>query len=68
MSRVVIKLLLLTVLSCLLSACALKDAQTAKTAQGALIGWSELDLETCLGAPDQRSTLGDTDILTYYGN
>jgi hypothetical protein len=68
MSRIAIKLLSLAVLSCLLTACALKDAQTAKTAQRTLIGWSELDLETCLGAPDQRSTLGDTDILTYYGN
>lgn len=62
------KLLPLAVLSCLLTACAFKDARTAKTSQRTLIGWSELDLETCLGAPDQRSTLGDTDILTYYGN
>jgi hypothetical protein len=68
MSPIVIKLLPLAVLSCLLSGCALKDARTAKSAERTLIGWSELDLEACLGAPDQRSTLGDTDILTYYGN
>jgi hypothetical protein len=68
MNRILIKLVPLTMFACLLTACAFKDAQTAKTAQRALIGWSELDLETCLGAPDQRTTLGDTDILTYYGN
>jgi hypothetical protein len=54
--------------ACLLSACAFKDSQTARTAQRTLVGWSELDLQACLGAPDERSTLGDTDILTYYGN
>ena len=42
--------------------------RTARSAQQKLIGWSELDLEACLGAPDQHSTFGDTDILTYYGN
>jgi hypothetical protein len=68
MSRIVIKLLMLTAFACLLTACAFEDARTAKTAQRTLIGWSELDLEACLGAPDQHSTLGSTDILTYYGN
>ena len=29
---------------------------------------SEVDLETCVGAPDQRATIGSTDILTYYTN
>jgi hypothetical protein len=48
--------------------CAFEDARTARTAQRSLIGWSEVDLETCLGAPDQHSTFGDTDILTYIGN
>jgi hypothetical protein len=37
-------------------------------AQQKLIGWSEIDLETYVGAPDQRSTFGDTDILPYYAN
>ena len=68
MSQVAIKFLLLTALASLLSACALKDAQTANIARRVLTGWSELDLEACLGAPDEHSTLGDTDILTYYGN
>ena len=33
-----------------------------------MIGMSELDLETCVGAPDQHATIGSTDILTYYTN
>lgn len=56
------------ILVCVFSGCALQDARTARTAQRTLIGWSEVDLETCLGAPDQHSTFGDTDILTYIGN
>ena len=56
------------ILTCVLSGCALEDARTARTAQQSLIGWSEVDLETCLGAPDQHSTFNDTDILTYIVN
>jgi hypothetical protein len=62
------KALVWMVLTCVLAGCAIADARIAHTAQQKLIGWSEVDLETCLGAPDQRSTFGDTDILTYYGN
>jgi len=29
------------------------------------MGMSEVDLESCLGAPDQHSTFGNSDILTY---
>jgi len=57
-----------TVLTCMVAGCAFNDARTAHIAQQRLIGWSELDLEACLGAPDQHSTFGDTDILTYVGN
>jgi hypothetical protein len=63
-----IKSLVLTLLMCVIPGCALQDAHTASTAKRSLIGWSEVDLETCLGAPEQRSTFGDTDILTYIGN
>jgi hypothetical protein len=28
----------------------------------------EVDLETCLGVPDQHNSFGTTDILTYYAN
>jgi hypothetical protein len=51
-----------------LCSCALEDAWTAHTARQSFLGWSEVDLEACVGAPDQHSTFGDTDILTYYGS
>jgi hypothetical protein len=56
------------ILTCMLAGCAFADARIAQNARKKLVGWSEVDLESCLGAPDQRSTFGDTDILTYYGN
>ena len=62
------KTLVSIVVTCMLASCAFNDARTAQTAQQRLVGWSELDLEKCLGAPDQHSTFGDTDILTYIGN
>jgi hypothetical protein len=63
-----IKLLVSIILMCAVSGCAFEDSQTALTAQRSLIGWSEVDLETCLGAPDQHSTFDDIDILTYIVN
>jgi hypothetical protein len=30
------------------------------------MGLSEVDLESCLGVPDQHASFGNTDILTYY--
>jgi hypothetical protein len=62
------KALICIVVTCMLAGCATGDARIAHTAQEKLIGWSEVDLETCLGAPDQHATFGDVDILTYYGN
>jgi hypothetical protein len=50
----------------LLTACAVEDSHIAREAETRLIGMSEVDLESCLGAPDQHSTFGTTDILTYY--
>lgn len=50
----------------LLTGCAIQDSHIAKQAQSQLIGMSEVDLESCLGGPDQHSTFGSTDILTYY--
>jgi hypothetical protein len=50
----------------LLSACAVKDSHLAQDARTRLMGLSEVDLESCLGAPDQHSSFGSTDILTYY--
>lgn len=50
----------------LVSACAIKDSSIAHNAETRLMGMSEVDLEACIGVPDQHSTFGNTDILTYY--
>ncbi len=50
----------------LLASCSLEDSHTAHQAETALAGRTEVDLEACLGAPDQHSSFGTTDILTYY--
>ncbi len=44
----------------------MQDAHIAHTAQTRLIGLSEVDLESCLGVPDQYKSFGATDVLTYY--
>ncbi len=50
----------------LLSSCAVHDSHIAHDAETRLLGMAEVDLESCLGVPDQHSTFGNTDILTYY--
>ncbi len=50
----------------LLTACAVEDSRIARRAQQNLLGLSEVDLESCIGAPDQRQSFGQTDVLTYY--
>jgi hypothetical protein len=50
----------------LLAACSVADSHTAHVAQTRLVGLSQVDLESCLGAPDQHATFGDVDVLTYY--
>ena len=50
----------------LLAACAVQDSHLAESAQKKLIGLSEVDLESCLGVPDQHASFGSTDVLTYY--
>lgn len=50
----------------LLCACAVTDSHIARDAQSRLMGMSEVDLESCLGVPDQHSSFGNTDVLTYY--
>lgn len=49
-----------------LAACAVQDSHTARQAQSQLMGLSEVDLESCLGVPDQKASFGSTDVLTYY--
>jgi hypothetical protein len=50
----------------LLAACAVQDSHIADNAPARLQGMSEVDLEACLGAPDQKNSFGSTDVLTYY--
>ena len=50
----------------LLGGCAVEDSHTAHLAQRRLVGLSELELEACLGVPDQHSSFPGTDVLTYY--
>jgi hypothetical protein len=49
-----------------LASCAVQDARIADRAEHRLMGLSEVDLESCLGVPDQHATFGSTDVLTYY--
>jgi hypothetical protein len=49
-----------------LGACSVHDSRLAESAQTRLIGMPEVDLETCLGVPDQHQSFGTTDILTWY--
>jgi hypothetical protein len=55
-------------LCCALAACAVNDSRIAHEAQNRLLGLREVDLEACLGVPDQHQSFGDTDVLTYYAN
>ena len=50
----------------LLGGCALKDHLVADRAQRDLVGLPEVELEACLGVPDQHASFGDIDVLTYY--
>ena len=50
----------------LLAGCAVHDYSIAQEARTRLMGLSEVDLESCLGVPDQHASFGTTDVLTYY--
>jgi hypothetical protein len=49
----------------LLAACAVQDSHIANNARISLMNMSEVDLESCLGVPDQHASFGNTDVLTY---
>jgi hypothetical protein len=49
-----------------LAACAVRDSRIALAAKTQLMGLPEVTLESCLGAPDQHSSFGNIDVLTYY--
>ncbi len=50
----------------LLAGCSINDARVAGRARTTLLGMQEVDLQTCMGAPDEQSKFGNTEILTYY--
>lgn len=49
-----------------LAGCAAIDEQAAQAAKVDLVGLSALDVQTCLGLPDQRLVTGKTTLLTYF--
>jgi hypothetical protein len=61
---IAVRLLCLAVLP--LSACAVADSHTAHVAQTRMLGMSDVELESCLGVPDQHASFGDVDVMTYY--
>ncbi len=44
------------------------DVDIAKAARTSLLGMSQLQLESCLGLPDQKLTSGKTTLLMYNAN
>lgn len=66
--RRLVQLRLVSCLALLLAGCAFKDSDVAAEARSRLIGLSEAELESCIGAPDQHSSFDNTDVLTYYAS
>ena len=54
--------------ACSLVGCAAIDERIARSAKTDLVGMSALDVQTCLGLPDQRLVSGKTTLLTYFAN
>lgn len=50
----------------LLAGCSVNDSRTALHAEKSLVGLNEVELESCLGAPDEQAAFGAVQILTYY--
>ncbi len=57
-----------TVPACLLilAGCAVADSQLAREGKTRFLGMKEVDLQACLGSPDQHTSFPGTDVLTYY--
>jgi len=49
-----------------LGGCSVGDSHLAEKARTSLLGMREVDLQTCLGVPDQKAVFGNVEILTYY--
>ena len=52
----------------MVAGCSVADSHMAIDARTRLVGLTELQLESCLGAPDQHTSFGTTDVLTWYAN
>jgi len=50
----------------LLGGCSVNDSHMAFRAKHSLLGMNEVQLQTCMGAPDEKNVFGSTEILTYY--
>jgi hypothetical protein len=50
----------------LFGGCTFYSSHEAHKAQNAMIGMSDYELQSCVGAPDEKSQVGDAEILTYY--
>jgi len=50
----------------LLAGCSIGASHLAQRARMSLLGMNEVTLQTCMGAPDEKSVFGHTEILTYY--
>lgn len=48
--------------------CAAIDERVTQVAKVDLVGMSALDVQTCLGLPDQRLVAGKTTLLTYFAS
>jgi len=46
--------------------CTIYNSHEAHKAESHMIGMSEYALESCIGLPDQRTQIGNAEILTYY--
>lgn len=48
-----------------LGACSVKDSMVARHAPAEMTGLSEVDLESCIGVPDQHANFGSTTVDTW---
>jgi hypothetical protein len=51
-----------------LAGCTQGDVEIARQARTTLVGMSQVDLESCLGLPDQKLTEGRTTLFMYSAN
>lgn len=59
------KALFVAVVALSLAGCAIQRAQTAQEARSQLIGMSKEQILSCMGAPENAATVGQTEVWTY---